>query len=153
MIRQEGGEPTSDSMHPIVIGIVMGSQSDWTTMRQAADILDELGIGYEVRIVSAHRTPKRMADYAETARGRIAATIERCLGLILGTTAATAAASGASHASMSRANASNVNSSADRASATIAVASAFTRCECRRHFPIRCSLKADKFASASASMS
>ncbi|MDA9975957.1 5-(carboxyamino)imidazole ribonucleotide mutase [Alphaproteobacteria bacterium] len=70
MIRQEGGEPTSDSMHPIVIGIVMGSQSDWATMCQAADILDELGIGYEVRIVSAHRTPKRMADYAETARGR-----------------------------------------------------------------------------------
>jgi 5-(carboxyamino)imidazole ribonucleotide mutase len=70
MIRQEGGEPISDTTHPIVIGIVMGSQSDWATMRQAADILDELGIGYEARIVSAHRTPKRMADYAETARGR-----------------------------------------------------------------------------------
>src|SRR3546814_13767512 len=42
------------------VGIIMGSQSDWPTMRHAADVLDRLGIAYEVRIVSAHRTPKRL---------------------------------------------------------------------------------------------
>jgi 5-(carboxyamino)imidazole ribonucleotide mutase len=45
----------------------MGSQSDWPTMRHTADILDELGVAYEARIVSAHRTPDRMADYAKSA--------------------------------------------------------------------------------------
>ncbi|MGB3711617.1 MAG: 5-(carboxyamino)imidazole ribonucleotide mutase [Erythrobacter sp.] len=49
------------------VAIVMGSQSDWPTMRCAADIMDELGIAYEARIVSAHRTPDRMADFAKTA--------------------------------------------------------------------------------------
>ena len=53
-----------------VVGIIMGSQSDWPTMRHAAEILDELGVAYEARIVSAHRTPKRMVAYAEAARGR-----------------------------------------------------------------------------------
>ncbi len=48
----------------------MGSQSDWETMRHAADILDQLGVSYETRIVSAHRTPDRLADYARTARAR-----------------------------------------------------------------------------------
>src|SRR3546814_7670516 len=48
----------------------MGSQSDWPTMRHAADVLDRLGIAYEVRIVSAHRTPKRLYDYATGARER-----------------------------------------------------------------------------------
>lgn len=48
----------------------MGSQSDWPTMRHAAEILDLLGVAHECRIVSAHRTPKRMADYAGAARGR-----------------------------------------------------------------------------------
>ena len=48
----------------------MGSQSDWPTMKHAADILDALGIAYETKITSAHRTPKRMAEYAETARDR-----------------------------------------------------------------------------------
>lgn len=52
------------------VGIVMGSQSDWDTMRHAADMLARLGIAHEVRIVSAHRTPKRLYDYAETARER-----------------------------------------------------------------------------------
>lgn len=52
------------------IGIVMGSQSDWQTMRHAAETLDRLGIGYEVRIVSAHRTPERLYDYARKARSR-----------------------------------------------------------------------------------
>ncbi len=52
------------------VGIIMGSQSDWPTMKAAADMLDALGVVYESRIVSAHRTPDRMADYAKTASGR-----------------------------------------------------------------------------------
>jgi 5-(carboxyamino)imidazole ribonucleotide mutase len=48
----------------------MGSQSDWPTMRRAAEILDELGVAHEVKIVSAHRTPDRMFAYAETAADR-----------------------------------------------------------------------------------
>ena len=52
------------------VGIIMGSQSDWDTMKEAADILEELGVAHESRIVSAHRTPDRMADYAKTARDR-----------------------------------------------------------------------------------
>ncbi len=53
-----------------LIGIIMGSQSDWPTMKHGADILDALSIPYETRIVSAHRTPDRMYDYAKTARER-----------------------------------------------------------------------------------
>ena len=53
-----------------VIGIIMGSKSDWETMRHAADTLDELGVPHETRIVSAHRTPQRLYDYAGSARGR-----------------------------------------------------------------------------------
>jgi 5-(carboxyamino)imidazole ribonucleotide mutase len=52
------------------IGIIMGSQSDWKTMRNAADVLTELQVPHEVRIVSAHRTPKRMVEYAENASRR-----------------------------------------------------------------------------------
>jgi 5-(carboxyamino)imidazole ribonucleotide mutase len=52
------------------VGIIMGSQSDWKTMRHAGVVLDALGIAYETRIVSAHRTPKRLVLYAESARGR-----------------------------------------------------------------------------------
>jgi 5-(carboxyamino)imidazole ribonucleotide mutase len=52
------------------IGIIMGSQSDWETMRHAAGTLERLGIGYETRIVSAHRTPERLYDYARTAQSR-----------------------------------------------------------------------------------
>ena len=52
------------------IGIIMGSQSDWETMRHAADILDALDLGYEKRIVSAHRTPDRLYDYASSAATR-----------------------------------------------------------------------------------
>jgi 5-(carboxyamino)imidazole ribonucleotide mutase len=50
------------------IAIIMGSQSDWATMRHAADTLDELGVEYEARIVSAHRTPDRMVAFAKGAR-------------------------------------------------------------------------------------
>ena len=52
------------------IGIIMGSQSDWATMQAAAHMLDALKIGHETRIVSAHRTPDRMAAYAKEAQGR-----------------------------------------------------------------------------------
>lgn len=52
------------------VGIIMGSQSDWETMKNAADTLDALGVPYETRIVSAHRTPKRLYEYAETAKDR-----------------------------------------------------------------------------------
>ena len=57
------------SVQPL-IGIIMGSQSDWQTMRHSVDILTEFGVAHEVRIVSAHRTPHRMVEYAETARTR-----------------------------------------------------------------------------------
>ena len=53
-----------------LVGIIMGSQSDWPTMREAADLLDELGIPYEAKIVSAHRTPDRLWDYGKTAVDR-----------------------------------------------------------------------------------
>lgn len=52
------------------VGIIMGSQSDWATMKEAASILDELGIGYETKIVSAHRTPDRLWTYGKTAAAR-----------------------------------------------------------------------------------
>lgn len=52
------------------IGVIMGSSSDWETMKHACDILDELEVPYEKQVVSAHRTPDLMFDYAETARGR-----------------------------------------------------------------------------------
>ena len=52
------------------VGIIMGSQSDWPTMKHAADILEALGVEHETKIVSAHRTPDRMADYAKTAKTR-----------------------------------------------------------------------------------
>ncbi|MYE00254.1 MAG: 5-(carboxyamino)imidazole ribonucleotide mutase [Alphaproteobacteria bacterium] len=54
----------------IRIGIVMGSQSDWAVMQRAAETLDALEVAHEVRIVSAHRTPDRLYDYARSARGR-----------------------------------------------------------------------------------
>lgn len=52
------------------VGIIMGSQSDWQTMRHAAETLTALGIEHEVRIVSAHRTPDRLAEYAKAARAQ-----------------------------------------------------------------------------------
>ena len=57
------------------VGIIMGSQSDWPTMRHAAVMLDRLGIVFETRIVSAHRTPDRLREYATTARERGLAVI------------------------------------------------------------------------------
>jgi 5-(carboxyamino)imidazole ribonucleotide mutase len=54
----------------IDVGIIMGSDSDWPTMKAAAEALDEFGIGYEVGVVSAHRTPHKMLDYAGAAADR-----------------------------------------------------------------------------------
>jgi 5-(carboxyamino)imidazole ribonucleotide mutase len=53
-----------------LVGIIMGSQSDWRTMKHAAEALEALDVPHEVRIVSAHRTPQRLVEYATTARGR-----------------------------------------------------------------------------------
>ena len=71
-------------MQDISVGIIMGSQSDWPTMKEARDILDTLGIACETRIVSAHRTPDRLWDYGKTA-------VERGLKVII------AGAGGAAH--------------------------------------------------------
>ena len=60
---------TADAPLPLV-GIIMGSRSDWETMRHAAETLEKLGVPHETRVVSAHRTPGRLVDYAEGARGR-----------------------------------------------------------------------------------
>jgi 5-(carboxyamino)imidazole ribonucleotide mutase len=53
-----------------VVGVVMGSDSDWPVMREAAAVLDDFGVPYEARVVSAHRTPRGMLDYAASAAGR-----------------------------------------------------------------------------------
>ncbi|MES2917514.1 MAG: 5-(carboxyamino)imidazole ribonucleotide mutase [Pseudomonadota bacterium] len=53
-----------------LVGIIMGSQSDWATMQHAADTLTQLGVPFEAEVVSAHRTPDKLFSYAESARGR-----------------------------------------------------------------------------------
>ena len=53
-----------------LVGVIMGSKSDWPTMKNATDMLEELGVSYEVKVVSAHRTPDLMFEYAETAEKR-----------------------------------------------------------------------------------
>lgn len=63
-----GGTPNDEPN--VVVGVIMGSQSDWETLSAAVDVLTELGIAHEVRIVSAHRTPDRLFEYAATARER-----------------------------------------------------------------------------------
>jgi len=68
----------------VQVGVIMGSQSDWETMKHACDVLDELGIAYEKKVVSAHRTPDLMFEYAESA-------VERGLKVII------AGAGGAAH--------------------------------------------------------
>jgi 5-(carboxyamino)imidazole ribonucleotide mutase len=57
-------------MQAVRVGVIMGSQSDWPTMREAAQLLDELGVAHETRIVSAHRTPDRLWDYGRSAVAR-----------------------------------------------------------------------------------
>jgi 5-(carboxyamino)imidazole ribonucleotide mutase len=60
---------TGGNAKPLV-GIIMGSQSDWATMRHAAEMLEQFGVPHEARIVSAHRTPDRMVEYAKSAKAR-----------------------------------------------------------------------------------
>jgi 5-(carboxyamino)imidazole ribonucleotide mutase len=57
-------------MGQALVGIIMGSSSDWETMRHAAETLEKLGVEHEVKVVSAHRTPKRLYDYAHSAKDR-----------------------------------------------------------------------------------
>jgi 5-(carboxyamino)imidazole ribonucleotide mutase len=57
-------------MKEILVGVIMGSKSDWETMRAAHEVLDEFGVAHECRIVSAHRTPQLLADYAKEAEER-----------------------------------------------------------------------------------
>ena len=57
-------------MSKIQVGLIMGSQSDWLTMKEAADVLSELGVTYETKIVSAHRTPDRLWEYGKSAEQR-----------------------------------------------------------------------------------
>jgi 5-(carboxyamino)imidazole ribonucleotide mutase len=71
-------------MEGVLVGVIMGSKSDWDTLRHAAETLEQFGVPHEARIVSAHRTPKWMAEYAATAE-------ERGLAVII------AAAGGAAH--------------------------------------------------------
>jgi len=61
---------TTDSSSSVEVGVIMGSQSDWPVMKLAAGILDELGVAHEARIVSAHRTPDRLTEYAKSAKER-----------------------------------------------------------------------------------
>ncbi|AMV28696.1 N5-carboxyaminoimidazole ribonucleotide mutase [Gemmata sp. SH-PL17] len=67
--RPTPNSPSTATLPPRV-GVIMGSRSDWTTMQHAADVLKELKIPHEVEIVSAHRTPDKLFDYAESAEGR-----------------------------------------------------------------------------------
>lgn len=61
--------PTSNSQTPVV-GVIMGSQSDWPVMEKACALLEQLGVAYESKIVSAHRTPQRLVEYATGAKAR-----------------------------------------------------------------------------------
>jgi len=67
---QQGGVQVGEQVGIVQVGIVMGSDSDWPTMRHAANILSTLGVGVETRVVSAHRTPDDMFSYAESAQSR-----------------------------------------------------------------------------------
>jgi len=60
---------TTPAQKPLV-GVIMGSRSDWPTLAKAAEILAELGVPHEAKVVSAHRTPDRLVEYARSARGR-----------------------------------------------------------------------------------
>lgn len=61
---------TSNPTHQPLVGIIMGSQSDWATLEHTANMLNQLGVPFEAEVVSAHRTPDRLFDYAQTARSR-----------------------------------------------------------------------------------
>lgn len=76
----DGPSTASDGVSPVVgasplVGVIMGSRSDWDTMREAAGVLREFGVVHECRVVSAHRTPEWLAEYARTAEARGLAVI------------------------------------------------------------------------------
>ena len=68
--RSCGPSPLPMPTDPPLVGLAMGSESDWPTMEAAADVLRRFGVPFEARVLSAHRTPAAMTDYAETARDR-----------------------------------------------------------------------------------
>lgn len=70
LVVSEASETPQSSAGTPKVGVIMGSQSDWETMSKAVDVLTELGVAHEVKIVSAHRTPDRLFEYAENARQR-----------------------------------------------------------------------------------
>ena len=79
----------------VLVGIIMGSVSDWETMRHAADILTALEVPHEVKVVSAHRTPRRMVSYAESADARLPGMVASLTHLpVLGVPVQSAALSG-----------------------------------------------------------
>ena len=65
--KSSGSTPPEKSPR---VGIIMGSLSDWPTMKKAADVLEKLGVAHESKVISAHRTPDRLYEYAKAARGR-----------------------------------------------------------------------------------
>jgi len=78
-------------MTSTLVGIIFGSKSDWETMRHAADILDELGVPCESKIISAHRTPQRLVDYVSSAKDRGLKVLIAGAGMSAGLPGATAA--------------------------------------------------------------
>ncbi|HLJ15490.1 MAG TPA: 5-(carboxyamino)imidazole ribonucleotide mutase [Bryobacteraceae bacterium] len=72
MMTRTARKGAGSQKHPVnaIVGVIMGSKSDWETMRHAADILAQFGVAYECKIVSAHRTPEWMAEYARSAESR-----------------------------------------------------------------------------------
>lgn len=70
MTQTAAAPAPSDTTPAPPVGLIMGSRSDWETMSEAATILDALGVPYEARVVSAHRTPERMVAYARSAKAR-----------------------------------------------------------------------------------
>ncbi|MCY2973429.1 MAG: 5-(carboxyamino)imidazole ribonucleotide mutase [Planctomycetota bacterium] len=69
-MKSEAIIATDSLVKKLSVGVIMGSQSDWETMKHACDVLDQFGVTYEKRVVSAHRTPQWMVEYASTARNR-----------------------------------------------------------------------------------
>ena len=65
--EQDSGDSSASA---VLVGVVMGSRSDWTTMRRCAEVLTEFGVAHECRVVSAHRTPDLLVEYAQSAEGR-----------------------------------------------------------------------------------
>ena len=74
MREPDAGAPTPTSTE-VLVGVIMGSKSDWETMKHAAEVLTQFGVAHECRVVSAHRTPQWLAEYAQTAEARGLAVI------------------------------------------------------------------------------